>query len=90
MPRARYGKLTDTFTGSLEPRQGEREAHHRDHRCRHTLPGHWDAGASCTVPEDSLLHRLLHGCSMEMTTARQRSICFLKSVGRPRSVTPPS
>ena len=37
------------------------EAHHRDHRCRHTLPGHWDAGVTGTPPEGSLLNRLLNG-----------------------------
>jgi len=37
------------------------EAHHRDHRCRHTLPGHWHAGMPGTAPEGSLLHRLLTG-----------------------------
>lgn len=37
------------------------EAHHREHRCRHTLPGHWQSGASGTPPADSLLARLLTG-----------------------------
>jgi P4 family phage/plasmid primase-like protien len=37
------------------------EPHHRDHRCRHTLPGHWHAGMPGTAPEGSLLHRLLTG-----------------------------
>lgn len=37
------------------------ERHHRSHRCRHTLPGQWKAGASGTPPEGSLLHRLLSG-----------------------------
>ncbi|PVZ49686.1 DUF7146 domain-containing protein [Thalassobacter stenotrophicus] len=38
------------------------EAHHRDHRCRHTLPGYWDAGMTGTPPDGSLLSRLLNGC----------------------------
>lgn len=37
------------------------EAHHRDHRCRHTLPGHWQPGASGTPPAGSLLAKLLTG-----------------------------
>ena len=37
------------------------EHHHRNHRCRHTLPGHWHAGVPGTPPEGSLLHRLLTG-----------------------------
>ena len=27
------------------------EPHHRNHRCRHTLPGHWHAGMPGTAPE---------------------------------------
>jgi phage/plasmid-associated DNA primase/phage/plasmid primase-like uncharacterized protein len=37
------------------------DAHHRNHRCRHTLPGHWHAGMPGTAPEGSLLHLLLTG-----------------------------
>lgn len=37
------------------------EAHRREHRCRHTLPGRWQPGASGTPPTDSLLTRLLSG-----------------------------
>jgi hypothetical protein len=37
------------------------EPHHRNNRCRRTLPGHWDAGMPGTAPEGSLLHRLLTG-----------------------------
>ncbi|WBU52994.1 toprim domain-containing protein [Paracoccus sp. SCSIO 75233] len=37
------------------------DAHHRDHRCRHTLPGHWHPGMAAIPPEASLLHRLLTG-----------------------------
>ncbi|EKE44938.1 ATPase-like protein [Oceaniovalibus guishaninsula JLT2003] len=37
------------------------EAHHREHRCRHTLPGHWQPGASGTPPAGSLLAKLLAG-----------------------------
>ncbi len=40
--------------------------HHREHRCRHTLPGHWQPGASGTPPAGTppagtLLSRLLIG-----------------------------
>jgi len=39
-----------------------RECRHRNqHRCRHTLPGHWQPGASGTPPAGSLLARLLAG-----------------------------
>lgn len=37
------------------------EPHHREHRCRHTLPGHWQPGAFGAPPVDSLLARLLTG-----------------------------
>jgi P4 family phage/plasmid primase-like protien len=37
------------------------ERHHRDHRCRHTLPGRWEPEAPGTPPETSLLSRLLNG-----------------------------
>jgi P4 family phage/plasmid primase-like protien len=37
------------------------ELHDRAHRCRHTLPGRWQLGASGVPPEHSLLHRLIHG-----------------------------
>jgi P4 family phage/plasmid primase-like protien len=38
------------------------EPHNRNHRCRHTLPGRWQVGASSLPPTNSLLHRLLDGC----------------------------
>jgi P4 family phage/plasmid primase-like protien len=37
------------------------EPHHRDHRCRHTLAGCWEAGKSSKPIEGSLLARLLGG-----------------------------
>ncbi len=37
------------------------EPHHRQHRCRHTLPGRWQPGAIGTPPTGSLLARLLTG-----------------------------
>ena len=37
------------------------ESHDREHRCRHTLPGHWQPGACGTPPADSLLAKLLSG-----------------------------
>jgi P4 family phage/plasmid primase-like protien len=37
------------------------EPHHRDHRCRHTLPGRWSPDVAGTPDTDSLLARLLEG-----------------------------
>ena len=37
------------------------EPHHREHRCRHTLPGRWRPGAQGRPAEGSLLARLLGG-----------------------------
>ena len=37
------------------------DPHHRQHRCRHTLPGHWQPGASGKPPAGSLLGKLLTG-----------------------------
>jgi P4 family phage/plasmid primase-like protien len=37
------------------------EPHHRDHRCRHTLPGRWRSGGNGLPPAGSLLGRLLGG-----------------------------
>jgi P4 family phage/plasmid primase-like protien len=37
------------------------EPHDQDHRCRHTLPGHWAPGTGGAPPEGSLLARLLEG-----------------------------
>jgi P4 family phage/plasmid primase-like protien len=37
------------------------ETHAPEHRCRHTLPGHWVPGTSGRPPEGSLLNRLLEG-----------------------------
>ncbi len=34
-------------------------AHHPDHRCRHTLPGHWHPTALAVPPPQSMLYRLL-------------------------------
>jgi P4 family phage/plasmid primase-like protien len=44
----------DNGTASVEP-------HSPDHRCRHTLPGHWQVGSDGRPPDRSLLHRLLNG-----------------------------
>lgn len=49
------------------------EAHHRDHRCRHTLPGHWHASMPSTPPEGSLLHRLLSGSFKDDPEANAKS-----------------
>lgn len=35
--------------------------HERDHRCRHTLAGHWRPGVPSQPPAGSLLHQLLSG-----------------------------
>jgi len=37
------------------------ETHDRDHRCRHTLPGHWQPTNLGDPPPNSLLERLLNG-----------------------------
>jgi P4 family phage/plasmid primase-like protien len=37
------------------------EPHDPDHRCRHTLPGHWSPGTTGKPPDGSLLWRLLDG-----------------------------
>lgn len=37
------------------------EPHHQDHRCRHTLPGHWQPGVEAHPTAGSLLARLLDG-----------------------------
>lgn len=39
----------------------EIEPHSPEHRCRHTLPGRWHAGAPGFPPEGTLLRRLLDG-----------------------------
>lgn len=49
------------------------EPHHRDHRCRHTLPGHWHAGMPGTAPEGSLLHLLLTGSFKDDPEAQAKS-----------------
>lgn len=46
------------FDADGTPRQ---VTHHRDHRCRHTLPGCWQPGTSGNPPEGSMLARLLTG-----------------------------
>jgi P4 family phage/plasmid primase-like protien len=48
------------------------EPHHRDHRCRHTLPGHWHIGANGRPPEGSLLHRLLDGVFKDDAEAAEK------------------
>jgi P4 family phage/plasmid primase-like protien len=47
-------RVAQAGTATIEP-------HHPDHRCRHTLPGHWQTGASSQPPSDSLLFQLLDG-----------------------------
>ncbi len=47
-------RLAEDGTVSIEP-------HNREHRCRHTLPGHWQPGAPGLPPEGSLFRRLLDG-----------------------------
>lgn len=37
------------------------QPHHRQHRCRHVLPGRWSPSAISTPPPTSLLARLLRG-----------------------------
>jgi P4 family phage/plasmid primase-like protien len=47
-------RFDDEGTPYLEP-------HDQDHRCRHTLPGHWAPGTRGAPAEGSLLGRLLDG-----------------------------
>lgn len=49
--------------------------HHPDHRCRHTLPGHWSPGLPGTAPKGSLLQRFLNGSFMGEPEAQ--AICEL-------------
>ena len=48
-------RFDDHGTPRLEP-------HHPDHRCRHTLPGHWPATFGAAQRQTSLLNTLLEGC----------------------------
>lgn len=57
------------------------EAHHRDHRCRHTLPGHWQSGASGTPPTGSLLARLLSGSFRDDPEARGKCALLAEVCG---------
>jgi putative DNA primase/helicase len=47
-------RFDDEGTPHLEP-------HDQDHRCRHTLPGHWAPGTGGAPAQGSLLARLLEG-----------------------------
>jgi P4 family phage/plasmid primase-like protien len=55
------------------------EPHHRQHRCRHTLPGRWQPGASGTPPAGSLLAKLLTG-SFKGDTEAQAKCALLAEV----------
>ena len=62
------------------------EPHHREHRCRHTLPGRWQPGASGTPPTGSLLATLLTGCfkgdpDAEAKCALLAEICGAAALG---------
>ena len=62
------------------------EPHHREHRCRHTLPGRWHPGASGTPPKGSLLATLLTGCfkgdpDAEAKCALLAEICGAAALG---------
>ena len=48
-------RFDDHGTPRLEP-------HHPDHRCRHTLPGHWPTTFGAAQRQTSLLNTLLEGC----------------------------
>ncbi len=62
------------------------EPHHREHRCRHTLPGRWQPGASGTPAKGSLLATLLTGCfkgdpDAEAKCALLAEICGAAALG---------
>lgn len=62
------------------------EPHHRQHRCRHTLPGRWQPGAIGTPPTGSLLARLLSGSFMadpeaEAKCALLAEVCGAAALG---------
>ena len=66
------------------------EPHHRDHRCRHTLPGHWQPGASGTPPDGLAARAAAVRQSSRATRRPRRSArCWPRSAARPRSATPP-
>ncbi len=62
------------------------EPHFQGHRCRNTLPGRWQPGASGTPPEGSLLCRLLTGIfkgdpDAEAKSALLAEICGAAALG---------
>lgn len=68
--------------------------HHPDHRCRHTLPGHWFPGLPGTPPKDSLLQRFLTGSFMGEPEAQAISellaeICGSAALGYATRLTQP-
>jgi len=62
------------------------EPHNPAHRCRHTLPGHWQVGVNATPPETSLLHKLLEGVFRGDNDAKEKAdllseICGVAALG---------
>jgi len=49
------------------------EPHSREHRCRHTLPGRWDAISPIRNTAHHLLNRLLHGVFQGDTDAHEKT-----------------
>jgi P4 family phage/plasmid primase-like protien len=70
------------------------EPHHRDHRCRHTLPGRWQIGADGCPPEGSLLYRLLDGVFQADPEATEKvallsEVCGSAALGYATQLTQP-
>jgi hypothetical protein len=67
-------RLTDEETLEFEP-------HDRSHRCRHTLPGHWQNETEEMPPEGSLLARLLNGAFQDDYDARDKILLLAEICG---------
>ncbi len=70
------------------------EPHHPDHRCRHTLPGHWQSAAGGEPPEGSLLFRLLGGVFHSDADAAEKiellsEVCGAAALGFATSLVQP-
>ena len=67
-------RLTGEGTLELEP-------HDRNHRCRHTLPGHWPSQTEEMPPEGSLLARLLNGAFQGDFDVREKILLLAEICG---------
>ncbi|MGE0190132.1 MAG: phage/plasmid primase, P4 family [Steroidobacteraceae bacterium] len=60
------------------------EPHEREHRCRHTLPGHWQADYSVSGNKllDQLLHGVFHGdADADQKTSLLAEVCGSAALG---------